>query len=251
MADDSAATSIVTQQIDYTSGDVTMKGYLAYDSSIDGQRPGVLVVHEWWGHNEYSRRRAEMLAELGYTALAIDMYGDGKTAEHPDDAMAFAQQIGSDMDEARARFEAARALLARHETIDAERIGAIGYCFGGSVVLEMARRGVDLDGVASFHGGLGTAAPAARGAISGSILVLHGGLDPMAPAEQVQAFRNEMDAAGADYEVVVYDDATHGFTNPAADSAAARFELPLAYNPDADRQSWDKMKAFFADAFSD
>ena len=251
MADDAAATSIVTQQIDYTSGDVTMKGYLAYDSSIDSQRPGVLVVHEWWGHNEYSRRRAEMLAELGYTALAIDMYGDGKTAEHPDDAMAFAQQIGSDMDEARARFEAARALLARHETTDGERIGAIGYCFGGSVVLEMARRGVDLDGVASFHGGLGTAAPAARGAISGSILVLHGGLDPMAPAEQVQAFRNEMDAAGADYEIVVYDDATHGFTNPAADSAAARFELPLAYNPDADRQSWDKMKAFFADAFSD
>ena len=226
-----------------------MEGYLAYDAAREGKRPGVLVVHEWWGHNDYARRRADMLAELGYTALAVDMYGDGKTADHPDDAMAFVQETISSMDQARARFEAAKQVLSDHQTVDSDRMGAIGYCFGGGVVLEMARRGVDLDGVASFHGGLTTAAPAATDAVTSRIIVFHGGSDPMVTSDQLSAFRQEMDAAGAQYEVVVYDDAVHSFTNPDADSIAARFGLPVAYNSEADQDSWARMTTFFAGVF--
>jgi dienelactone hydrolase len=226
-----------------------MNGYLAFDATREGKRPGILVVHEWWGHNEYARRRADMLAELGYTALAVDMFGNGRTADHPDDAMAFVQETMSSIESARGRFEAALEVLSNHETVEREKMGAIGYCFGGGVVLEMARRSVDLDGVASFHGGLSTPAPAAEGAVKARIAVFHGGSDPMITAEQVQSFRQEMDAAGAEYEVVVYDDATHSFTNPDADSIAAKFGLPVGYNVEADNDSWQKMTEFFSDAF--
>lgn len=247
-----AGAAVKGHAVDYRAQDGTvLKGYLASDADLAGPRPGVLIVHEWWGHNDYARRRADMLAELGYTALAVDMYGDGRTADHPDDAMAFMQEVIGNMDAARGRFEAALEVLSGHETTDAEQIAAIGYCFGGGVVLEMARRGVDLDGVASFHGGLATAVPAAAGAVTSQIAVFHGGSDQMITSEHVQAFRREMDAAGASYEVVVYDDATHSFTNPAADSIATRFGMPVAYNEAADADSWERLTVFLSDVFAE
>ena len=240
---------IRAEAVEYTAGEVTLKGYLAYDANVEGRRPGVLVVHEWWGHNEYARRRALMLAELGYTALAVDMYGDGKTADHPDEAGAFVQEVVSNMDTGQARFEAAMEVLTNHATTDPERLAAIGYCFGGAVVLHMARRGLDLDGVVSFHGGLNTEEPAQPGAVTARILVLHGAADEFVPQDVVEGFKQEMDAAGVTYEFIAYEGATHSFTNPEADSLGAAFELPLAYNADADAQSWEAMQNFFKTIF--
>ena len=147
-----AFTDVHTQELTYSADGLSMKGYLAYDDAQEGKRPGVLVVHEWWGHNDYARRRARMLAELGYVALAVDMYGEGKQANHPDDAGAFSGEVMNNLPAAKARFLAARDLLKAHERVQGEHIAAIGYCFGGGVVLHMARLGVDLDGVVSFHG---------------------------------------------------------------------------------------------------
>jgi dienelactone hydrolase len=237
--------AVHAEAVDYTAGDVTLKGYLAYDENKEGPRPGVLVVHEWWGHTEYARRRARMLAELGYTALAVDMYGDGKTANHPDDAGAFANAVMSNMDVGQQRFEAALAVLKNHPTTDPEQVAAIGYCFGGAVVLHMARRGLDLDGVVSFHGALNTQAPAQPGMVNAPILVLHGADDQFVPQEVVDQFRQEMDAAGATYEFIAYPGAMHSFTNPEADSLAEAFQMPVSYNAAADAQSWEAMQNFF------
>lgn len=224
-------------------------GYLAYDDAVTEKRPGVLVVHEWWGLNDYPRKRAEMLAELGYTGFALDMYGSGKVADHPDDAKAFMQEVMSNMEAAERRFDAAKEVLASHRTVDPDRIAAIGYCFGGGVVLHMARTGADLDGVVSYHGMLGTETPAEPGAVKAKILAFTGGEDPFVPNEQVQAFKDEMEAAGADARVVVYPMARHSFTNPAADAAGQKFNLPLAYDEDADENSWKLTKGFFQEIF--
>jgi dienelactone hydrolase len=235
--------------VEYDAGGTTLKGYLAYDDGFPDKRPGILVVHEWWGHDEHARRRARMLAEAGYTALAVDMYGDGKQAQHPDDAGKFSGEIRKNMELGRQRFLAAKKLLQAHEFTDPERIGAIGYCFGGSVVLQMARDGMDLDGVASFHGGLTTDAPAKSGAVKAKILVLHGAEDKFVSPEQIGEFRKEMKDAGADLRFVSYPGAAHSFTNPQADDYAKRFNLPLGYNAEADGKSWAEMKAFFKELF--
>ncbi|HEX9802799.1 MAG TPA: dienelactone hydrolase family protein [Gammaproteobacteria bacterium] len=242
---------VVGEELSYESGGTTFTGYLAYDDGLTGKRPGVLVVHEWWGHNDYVRERARMLAQLGYTALALDMYGEGKVAQHPDDAGKFAGAVRSNMAEAEARFRAALALLRNHATVDGGKVAAIGYCFGGGVVLEMARRGLDLPGVVSFHGSLGTDSPAEKGDILARILVLNGADDPYVPAEQVAAFKAEMDAAGADYRLISYPGAVHAFTNPQADDFGKRFDMPLAYNAEADRQSWAEMQRFFTRIFGE
>ncbi|MGM0575997.1 MAG: dienelactone hydrolase family protein [Myxococcota bacterium] len=240
---------IETEEVRYEGGGVTMQGYLAWDASMTGERPGVLVVHEWWGHNDYARKRARMLAELGYTAIAVDMYGDGKTAEHPSEAGEFTKEVMSDLPAARERFEAAVETLREHPTVRPDDVAAIGYCFGGGVVLHMARAGFDLDGVASFHGSLATETPAEPGDVEAEILVLHGGADELVPEEQVEAFRDEMERAGADYDVVVYDGAMHSFTNPDADARAEEFGLPLAYDAEADRKSWERLEAFLERVF--
>jgi dienelactone hydrolase len=205
----------------------------------------VLVVHEWWGHDAYARKRARMLAELGYTALAVDMYGDGKTADHPDDAGKFAGEVRKNMPVAEARFKAAMELLQSQPGVEGDAIAAIGYCFGGGVVLEMARRGVDLKGVASFHGSLGTAEPAQPGKVKAKMLVFNGNDDPFTKPEQVAAFKQEMDAAGVDYQFIGYPGAKHSFTNPGADSFGQKFNLPLEYNAEADKQSWNELQNFF------
>lgn len=240
---------VKTEVIEYHVDGESFTGYLAYDDSIKGERPGVLVVHEWWGHNDYVRTRAEMLAALGYTAFALDMYGTGKVADHPKDATRFMQAVVNNMPAAEKRFNEADALLRKHATVDASQIAAIGYCFGGGTVLHMARQGADLKGVVSFHGSLGTAAPAQKGKVKAEVLVLTGAADPMIPAEEVAAFREEMAAAGVSYSVHSYPDATHGFTNPAADDFGKRFDMPLAYHVQADADSWKKMRAFFEKIF--
>lgn len=246
-----AQAEIVGKEVTYRAGETTLKGYIAYDDSIIGKRPGVLVVHEWWGHNEYSRIRAEMLAEEGYTALALDMYGDGKQAGHPDEASKFAAHVRSNMPQAEARFRAAMELLKSHNTVDPEQIAAIGYCFGGGVVLEMARRGLDLDGVASFHGSLGTSEPAKKGEVKADVLVLNGADDPFVKAEQITAFKQEMERAKVDYTFINYAGAKHSFTNPQADRLGKKFDLPLAYNEQVDKQSWQALMGFLDGLFKE
>ena len=241
--------AIQEKEVTYSANGTALKGYIAYDDAIKGKRPGILVVHEWWGHNEYARRRAYMLAKYGYTALALDMYGDGKQAHHPDDARKFSSEVSQNAPLARARFEAALNLLKQEKSVDDANIGAIGYCFGGSVVLNMARAGLPLKAVASFHGGLGTQQPAERGKVQARIASFTGEDDPMIPATQVAAFRQEMEKAGVNYKAVTYPGATHAFTNPAADEYGRKFKLPLAYNAVADKASWDAGLAFLAEAF--
>ena len=243
------AASIHTEPVDYSAQGVVMKGYLAYDENIKGKRPGILVVHEWWGLNDYAKKRARMLAELGYTALAVDMYGEGKQAMHPDDAGKFSSELREKMDVARARFLAAMNVLKKSPTVDQNRIAAIGYCFGGGVVLQVARDGVDLRGVVSFHGSLATNHPAKAGSVKARILVAHGADDQFVTNEQVEAFKKEMKDAGADMRFIAYPGAKHSFTNPDADEYGRKFNIPLAYNAEADKKSWEDMQKFFVEIF--
>ena len=236
---------IVTEEINYELGETTLTGFMAYDDSISEKTPGVLVVHEWWGHNDYVRERAKQLAELGYTAFALDMYGDGKLATHPDDAKTFMTQALEDKQIATARFQSAMELLQQQDSVDAEKISAIGYCFGGGVVLNMARQGMDLDSVVSFHGSLAPYGPVQPGNVKAKILVLNGADDPFVGSDAIDEFKNEMDVAGADYEFVNYPDTVHSFTNPGATQVGEQYEMPLAYNEQADKQSWEAMKALF------
>ena len=237
------------EPVTYTAGDLTLNGYLAYDDSITTKRPGILVVHEWWGHNEYARKRARMLAELGYTALAVDMYGDGKQADHPGDASKFAGEVRGNLPAAKQRFAAAMHVLQKHPSVDPEKIAAIGYCFGGGLVLQMARQGLDLDAVVSFHGSLATDTPAIPGTVKARILVCDGAQDKLVTPQQIQSFHREMKAAKVYYKFISYPDAKHSFTNPDADAYAEKFNIPLAYNEKADKRSWQYMQDFLKESF--
>lgn len=244
--------AIQTQEIPYTSADGTkLIGYYAYDDAVKGPRPGVVVVHEWWGLNDYAKRRARDLAGLGYSALAIDMYGDGKNTEHPKDAMAFMQAALKDGKAASARFQAGLDLLRQQPQTDPDKLAAIGYCFGGKVVLDAARQGVPLAGVVSFHGALVTNTPATPGSVKARILVEHGALDSMVTTENVSAFKSEMDKAGADYKFVSLKGAKHGFSNPDADrlSHGEHGGPDIGYNKPADEKSWTDMQKFFKKIF--
>ncbi|MCW8830900.1 MAG: dienelactone hydrolase family protein [Gammaproteobacteria bacterium] len=240
---------IITKEINYQQGDTTMKGMLAYDDTIKGKRPGVLIVHEWWGHNKHARDKARKLAEAGYVGFAIDMYGDGKTADHPDDAGKFSSAVASNMPLAKARFEAAIDTLKAEENVEADKLAAMGYCFGGGVVLNMARMGVDIKGVSSFHGSITTKNPARKGDIKASVRVFNGAADPFVKAEHIEALKAEMKNAGADFEFVNYPGVKHSFTNPAADETGKKFGLPLEYNAEADRDSWQRNLDFFREIF--
>ena len=243
-----AEPAIKTETVSYAIDGVPFTGYIAYPN--DGQQhPGIVVVHEWWGHNDYVRGRAEQLAELGYTAFALDMYGDGKLAQHPDDANKFMQEVFAAEGAMLERFKAAYAQLKTHPASDTNNTAAIGYCFGGATVLNMARAGLDLKGVVSFHGNLATPKPAQPGDIKTKIRVFHGNADPFVPDEQVAAFKAEMDAAGADYQFVGYDGVKHSFTNPDAAIKAEKFDMPVAYDAGADADSWAQTQAFFTEIF--
>ncbi len=215
-----------------------------YAADTPTRGPAVIVVHEWWGLNDYARDRARQLAEAGYTAIAVDMYGHGKVADHPSDAQAFVQAALAEPDKMRARFDAARAALVAESSVDAGRIYAIGYCFGGTVVLEQARAGAELAGVASFHGSLGTNNPAQPGTVKARVLVATGGADPMIPSEQVGNFVTEMTAAGAELTLISYPGVLHSFTSPAATAIGKEHNLPLAYDEHADRESWKALMGF-------
>lgn len=245
----SVLAAVQTRDVVYEGGGVSMKGMIAWDDSLRAKRPAVLVVHEWWGHNDYTRERARQLAAQGYVAMSVDMYGDGKIAAHPQDAMAFMQAATQDTEQTAARFEAALNVLRQDPHVDATRLAAIGYCFGGAVVLNMARRGEPLRGVASFHGALGAWKPAAKGAIKARVLVLNGGADAMVGPEAVAKFEAEMKATGADYKLINYPKALHGFSNPAATELGKQFAMPLAYDAQADQQSWDELQRFLMEVF--
>jgi dienelactone hydrolase len=241
-----ARAAVQSVPVSYEAGGAHLKGHLFYDDAVKGKRPGVIVVHEWWGLNDYAKQRARMLAEAGYVALAADMYGDGQTTEHPAEAGQFAMAVSKDPAGAKARFEAGLDVLKKDPHTDAARLAAIGYCFGGGVVLNMARQGLDLKGVVSFHGSLNPIEPAKPGAVKARLLICHGAADPMVTHDIVEAFLKEMDAAGADYVFMSFAKAKHSFTNPGADAHGLE---GLAYNAEADRLSWKAMLDFFVDIF--
>ena len=209
----------------------------------------MLVVHEWWGLDDYIRGRARMLAELGYTALAVDMYGDGQTAAGPDGAGALMNAVLGDMEAGTARLRAAYDALAGHPAADSGRMAAIGYCFGGAMVLHGARIGMDLKGVVSFHGSLGSFHKPAKGEVKAKVLVCHGAADVLVSDEEIAGFKKEMADAGADWRFIAYDGALHGFSNPHATANGEKYGLPLAYDEAIDKRSWDDMQALFAEVF--
>lgn len=244
-----AQAAIQTREIPYTAADGTrLVGYHAWDDAISGPRPGVIVVHEWWGLNDYAKRRARDLAALGYSALAVDMYGDGRNTQHPDDAKAFMNAALADPAIPKARFQAGLDLLKAQPQTDPARLAAIGYCFGGKVVLDMARQGLPLAAVVSFHGALVTATPATPGSVKAKVLVEHGAADSFITPEQIAAFKAEMDQAGADYRFVELPGAKHGFSNPDADAHKGH-GLDLGYQKEADERSWADMQALFKEVF--
>jgi len=242
-----ALAAIETKAIEYQQGDTRLVGYLAIPKDAKGPLPGVLVVHEWKGLNDYAKRRADQLAELGYVAFATDIYGDGKVAADAKEARALSSLYKNDRALLRARAAAGLAALKAQPGVAGDKVAAIGYCFGGTAVLELARSGADMAGAISFHGGLDTPAPQDAKNIRARVLALHGADDPNVPAEQVAAFEQEMRAAGVDWQLIAYGGAVHGFTNPAHGSDNSK---GVAYNAAADARSWAAMRQFFVELFA-
>ncbi len=240
---------ILGKEVSYGGGGALMKGYLAYNPDVNGKRPGILVVHEWWGQNDYARMRARMLADLGYVAFAVDMYGNDSVATNPTDAGRMAGESMRNLDTAKARFDAALDVLKQQPSVDPSRIAAIGYCYGGGVVLQMARLGDPLAGVVSFHGSLPSDFPAAPGEVKTKMLICNGADDPVNPPAKVAGLRKALDSLGIDYKFVDYPGAKHAFTNPASDSVGKLFSIPVAYNEAADKGSWAEMQTFFQRIF--
>jgi dienelactone hydrolase len=244
-----ATAKVVGKTVEYKAGDISLKGYLAYDTGFKGKRPGIIVVHEWWGLTQYPKRRARMLAKLGYVAFAADMYGSGRIADNPTDAGKYAGESMKDPVQLKAKFVAALDHLKHDSHVDPSRIGAIGYCYGGGVVLNMANAAVDLDGVVSFHGTLAAVAPPEKGNLKVKILVCAGAADKFNAEKDIDKFRNEMKDAGADMQYIAYKGALHAFTNPEATKLGKKFKIPIAYNKKADKESWTAMEHFFRNIF--
>lgn len=236
---------VITRIVEYRDGDVVLEGYLAYEKGKKSLRPGVLVVHEWMGLNDFARRRAEKLADEGYVAFAVDMYGKGVRAKDAAEAAELAGKYKTDRQLMRSRILAGLEALKARPQVDPRRIAAIGYCFGGTTVLELARSGAEVGGVVSFHGGLDAPIPAVPGQIRAKVLVLHGADDPLVPPEQVSAFESEMRNAGADWQLVSYGGAVHSFTNPEANDRARG----VAYDERANKRSWKAMEEFLDEIF--
>lgn len=242
--------NIVSEEITYTADSITMKGMLFYDANQTEARPGVIVVHEWWGLNEHPLNSAKKLAEKGYVAFALDMYGDAKHVETPDEAAALAGSVYKKFDGAIERFNAALDVLKGNEHCNSEETAAIGFCFGGGIILNMARQGADLDMVGSFHGSLDPVKKASEGIFKGKILVMNGEADPLVSQESIEAFKTEMDSARIDYTFVSYPNALHAFTNPKATEVGEKFNLPVAYNKEADKKSWAELEKLLNETFN-
>ena len=241
-----AAAQIHTELIEYKHGDAVLEGYLAYDTGIKGKRPGVLIVHQWKGLTDYEKKRAEMLAKLGYNVFALDIYGKGIRPQSSQEAGAEAGKYKSNRDLLRARAQAGLAVLQKHELTDPKRVAAIGYCFGGTTVIELARSGADVAGVVSFHGGLDSPHPEDGRNIKCKVLALHGADDPNVPPKDLAAFEDELRQAKVDWQLVKYGGAVHSFTDW---NAGDNPQQGAAYNEKADRRSWEAMKQFFAEIF--
>lgn len=241
-----AHAAVKTEMIEYKDKGAVLEGMIAYDDSSTEKRPGIVVVHEWWGLNDHAKNSAKKLAEMGYVAFAADMYGKGVTTDDPQAAGKLSGALKGDRSALRERANAALDTLAAFRYTDAAKLGAIGYCFGGTTALEIARSGAPVKGVVSFHGALGTPDPADAKNIKGAVLVCHGADDPFVPAQEVAAFNKEMDDAKVKYTFIAYPGAVHSFTNPDVD----RHNLDGAkYHAAAAEKSWNDMKAFFAGAF--
>jgi len=236
------------ETVTYQANGVTLKGYLVFDESITGKRPAILVVHEWWGLNDYAKSRARQLAKLGYIALAVDMFGDGKTAANPQQAQELTSPFYKDPQLSKTRLDAAINKVKEYKQTDTSNMAAIGYCFGGSVVLNSAKLGADLKGVVSFHGGL-AGVPAKKNLLKAKILVCHGGADKFVSQQDINSFTHAMDSIGADYTFKVYANATHAFTNPDATKIGKQFNMPIEYNASADKASWKDMQIFLSGLF--
>ncbi|HTR49390.1 MAG TPA: dienelactone hydrolase family protein [Kofleriaceae bacterium] len=241
-----AHAKVHTQLVEYKQGDAVLEGYLAYDDAVKGKRPGVLVVHAWMGLDDNARHRAEMLAQLGYVAFAADIYGKGVRPANRDEAGKLAGKYKSDRALLRARVTAGLEQLAKDPHVDATKTAAIGYCFGGTTVLELARSGAQIAGVVTFHGGLDSPAPADARNIKGKVLVLHGAADPFEKPADFAAFQKELADAKVDWQLVEYGGAVHCFTDHTAGSDTAS---GCAYDPSADARSWAAMRAFFDELF--
>lgn len=239
---------IKEENVSYTADTVSMNGWAAWDASSDKKRPVVMVIHEWWGLNDYTKSRVRQLAELGYYAFAVDMFGNGKTVDNPTDAQAMVTPFYKDASFGKTRFDAGLAKAFSNPVADTANVAAIGYCFGGTQVLNMALLGDRLNGVVSFHGGLETA-PVNKDLLKAQVLVCNGEADPMVPAEQVAAFKKKMDSIAANYRLINYPNATHAFTNPKSTEVGQKFNIPIAYNAAADSASWNEMKAFLNKVF--
>ncbi len=239
-----AAAAVKTEAVEYLDGEQLCEGFLAYDDAAKGKRPGVVVVHEWMGLGDYAKERARQLAGLGYVAFAADIYGKGIRAKDAQEAGKLAGKHKGDLPLLRSRARAAFDTLAKNPRVDASKVFAIGYCFGGTTVLELARSGAPVAGVVSFHGGLGTKDPADAKNVKGRVLVLHGAADPYVPAAEVAAFQKEMDDAKVDWQMVFYSGAVHSFTNPGAGNDPSK---GASYDARADRRSWEAMKTFLAE----
>jgi dienelactone hydrolase len=241
-----ASAQIHTEMIEYRQGNTVLEGYLAYDGAVQGKRPGVLIVHQWKGLTDYEMKRAQMLAKLGYVAFALDVYGKGVRPKTPQAAGAEASKYKSDRALLRSRVQAGLAVLEKQELADPQRIAAIGYCFGGTAVIELARSGADIAGVVSFHGGLDSPHPEDGRNIRCKVLALHGADDPHVSAKDLAAFEDEMRQAKVDWQLVEYGGAVHAFTDWTAGNDPQK---GVAYNERADRRSWEAMRAFFAEIF--
>jgi len=238
-----ADAAVQTKTIKYKAGDQECIGFLAYDDAVQGQRPGVLVFHEWWGLDKYARDRAEQLAKLGYVAFAADMYGEGKVVEHPQDAQQMAGKVRANLSDWRKRAEAALDVLKSQPQCDPQKLAAIGYCFGGSTALQLAYSGADLKAVATFHAALPTPSPEEAKQIKARLLIANGADDKFIPEQAISAFRAALDKADIKYEFVNYPGAVHSFTVPNADT---RGNPGMKYNKAADEDSWKKMRELFA-----
>ncbi|MBF0570474.1 MAG: dienelactone hydrolase family protein [Candidatus Omnitrophica bacterium] len=241
----SASAALIKETVEYKQGDAALEGYLVYDDALNGKRPGIMVVHEWKGLNDYAKRRADMLAQLGYVAFAADIYGKGIRPQTFADAGAMAGKFKADRALLRARVNVGLDVLKSLPDVDVSQLAAIGYCFGGTAVLELARSGAEIKGIVSFHGGLSSPSPTDARNIKAKVLVLHGAADPFVKAEEVSAFEKEMADAKVNYRLIKYPGAMHGFTNP-----DNKGDPPGAlYNEAADKASWIEMQKFFKDIF--
>lgn len=240
--------AVQTRAVDYQDGDTRLRGHLYWDDEIDGKRPGVLVVHEWWGLNDYAKERARTLAELGFVAFAADMYGDQRVTEHAQEAAGWMKQITANIEAWQRRALLGLEQLRADPAVDGQRLAAVGYCFGGATVMQLAYAGADLDGVVSFHGSLPPATPEQAARVKAKVLAAHGAADAFVPADRIAKFQQALSEAGVSWEMDIYGGVRHAFTNPNADSHGMD---NLKYDPVADRRSWARMQDFFVEIFSD